>query len=399
MITIERRKYYSPETGSYYPLDAQLNLPKARHSYLLQSWIGRAGSAEAFEPSLALLNEILGQTFKAMTAQRISQRYGEKVEAYYEQKQPIGPESEGACLAVSFDGKGVPIIKSERTGGASEPARLMKGQKRGIKKQATVSVSFSFDPAVRSPEEVAKSLHRRWNGDEREQHKQAQKQVRQQGQLKPRQGQYVHKRAFLGPQKKVLRYGVEDLKERDSQGTKPIIALIDGHQGLVKGVPKALAEAGLFSAALILDIVHVSEYLWKAATALLGETNVKRERWVYDRLLLLLESRVEEVIAEFALIEAPPKAVLVAMGYFQNHRHMMDYKRYLACGYPVSTGLVEGCCGHLVKDRMEGSGMRWSRAGAQHVLDIRAVDKNGDWEDFSRFVKEQGQPPILKHAA
>lgn len=399
MITIERRKYYSPEAGSYYPLDAQLNLPKARHSYLLQSWIGRAASSEAFEPSLALLNEILGQDFKAMTAQRISQRYGEQVGAYYEQKRSVEPEAEGACLGVSFDGKGVPIIKSERTGGASEPARLMKGQKRGIKKQATVSVSFSFDPAVRTPEEVAKSLHRRWGEDERQRRKQAQKQVRQQGQLKPRQAQYVHKRAFLGPQLKALRYGVEALKGRDSQGTKPIIVLIDGHRGLVAGVSKALAEAGLSSAAVILDIVHVSEYLWKAATALLGETNAKRERWVYDRLLLLLESQVEKVMAELAAIEAPPKAVLEAVRYFQNHRHMMDYKRYLACGYPVSTGLVEGCCGHLVKDRMEGSGMRWSRSGAQHILDIRAVDKNGDWEAFSRFVKEQGQPPILKHAA
>jgi hypothetical protein len=399
MITIERSKYYSPETGSYYPLDAQLNLPKARHSYLLQSWIGRAASAEAFEPSLALLNEILCQDFKAMTAQRISQRYGQRVGAYYEQKQPIDPDSEGASLAVSFDGKGVPIIKSERSGGDSEPARLMKGQKRGIKRQATVSVSFSFDPAVRSPEEVAKSLHRRWNGDERAQRKQAQKHRRQQDRLKPRQGQYVHKRAFLGPQKKALRYGVDDIKARDPAGTKAIIALIDGHQGLVAGVPKALAEAALSPAAVILDIVHVSEYLWKAATALLGETNAERERWVYDRLLLLLESRLEEVIAELALIEAPPKAILAAVGYFQNHQHMMDYKRYLACGYPVSTGLVEGSCGHLVKDRMEGSGMRWSRAGAQHVLDLRAVDKNGDWEDFSGFVKEQGQPTILKHAA
>jgi hypothetical protein len=129
--------------------------------------------------------------------------------------------------------------------------------------------------------------------------------------------------------------------------------------------------------------------------------------WVVLLVLTLAEvamslymTNVSKVVLAVGLIlMAIWKAVLVAMGYFQNHRHMMDYKRYLACGYPVSTGLVEGCCGHLVKDRMEGSGMRWSRAGAQHVLDIRAVDKNGDWEDFSRFVKEQGQPPILKHAA
>ena len=397
MITVERRKYYSQETGSYYPLDAQLNLPKARHSYLLQSWIARAASSEAFAPSLALLNEILGQDFKAMTAQRISQRRGAEVAAYYEQNPPV--PTEGAVLGVSFDGKGVPILKIERDGATEERARLMKGQKRGTKKQATVSVSFSFDPAARTPEAVAKSLHRRWSDDEKQVHKSARTHRRERGVLKPGQAQYVHKRAFLGPQTKALGYGMADLKRRDPAGSKPIIVLTDGHRGLVAGVPKALKEAGLSAAAVILDIVHVSEYLWKAANALLGEQSREREAWVYERLLLLLESRVAEVIAEFEQIEGPPKGVLEAVRYFRNHRCMMDYKRYLLCGYPVSTGLVEGCCGHLVKDRMEGSGMRWSRVGAQHVLDIRSVVKNGDWEDFSRFVEERAQPRVFKHAA
>lgn len=397
MITIERSKYYSEETGSYYPLDAQLNLPKARHSYLLQDWIARGATSEAFGPSLALLNEILGQDFKAMTAQRISQHCGAQVQAYYEDKQAA--ETEGAVLAVSFDGKGVPMCKAMPVETTPARARLMKGQKRGTKKQATVSVSFSFDPARRRPEEVAKSLHRRWNEDERQARKRTRRHRRQHDQLKPRQAQYVHRRAFLGPQTKALRYGIEDLKRRDPEASQPIIVLIDGHRGLVAGVPKALAEAGLSAAAMILDLVHVSEYLWKAANALLGEQNPEREGWVYERLLLLLESRLETVLAELEQIEAPPKGVLEAVRYFRNHRHMMDYKHYLACGYPVSTGLVEGCCGHLVKDRMEGSGMRWSRVGAQHVLDLRAVVKNGDWEDFSRFVKERAQPRILKHAA
>jgi hypothetical protein len=392
MITIERRKYYSPETGTYYALDAQLNLPPGRHSYLLQHWMARGGTSEAFEPSLRLLNEILGEDFKAMTAQRISQRRGAEVEAYYEHNPPA--QTDGAVLGVSFDGKGVPILKTERGGATDEPARLMKGQKRGIKKQATVSVSFSFDPGVRTPEEVAKSLHRRWSEEEKQAHQRIDP-----GEPKPREAKYVHKRAFLGPQTKALTYGMQDLKGRDPEGSKPIIVLIDGHRGLVTGVSKALSEAGLRASAVILDIVHVSEYLWKAATGLLGEKSPKREQWVYERLLLVLESRAHEVIAELEQISSPPKGVVEAVRYFRNHVSMMDYKRYLGCGYPVSTGLVEGCCGHLVKDRMEGSGMRWSRAGAQHVLDLRSVEKNGDWDDFGCFVKEQAQPRILKHAA
>ena len=402
-----RRKYHSVQTGSYYPLDAALNLPAERHSYLLQSWMARAATAEAFEPSLRLLNDVLGQDFKAMTAQRISQRYGAQVEAYYQHK-PSVPQ-QGRVLGLSCDGKGVRIVKSERdqtNQGATQAAaaRLMKGQKRGTKKQATVSVSFSFEPEPRAPEEVAKSLHRRWSEDERAARK-AEKQVHRRAQQADEApagtALNVHRRAFLGPQKKAITYGATELKRRDPDGQKPIVVLIDGHRGLVEGFRQVLAQTGLAERveATILDIVHVSEYLWKCANALLGEQHAGRERWVYERLLLILESRLDAVLDELTAVAQPGKALTEAVRYFGNHREMMDYRSYLSKGFPVSTGLVEGTCGHLVKDRMEGSGMRWSLSGAQHMLNTRAVEKNGDWEDFSEFVKEQGQLPLYKMAA
>lgn len=402
---LARRKYHSPETGTYYALDASLNLPAERHSYLLQSWMARAATAEAFEPSLGLLNEVLNQDFKAMTAQRISARYGAQVEAYYGQKPPL-PE-QGQVLGLSFDGKGVRILQGDQPHSV-ERARLMKGQKRGTKKQATVSVSFSFDPAPRQAEDVAKSLHRRWSAEERATRKaarEAQRQARKRAQ-KPDEAEAgtalaVHRRAFLGPQKRAIAYGANEVKRRDPEGRRPIVVLIDGHRALVKGTAEVLAEAGLSGRveATILDIVHVSEYLWKCGTSLLGEQHPEREGWVYERLLLILESRLAEVLDELAALEAPSKAIVEALRYFRNHHEMMDYRSYLAKGFPISTGLVEGTCGHLVKDRMEGSGMRWSQRGAQHILNTRAVEKNGDWEDFSQFVKEQGRSPLYKMAA
>jgi len=403
-----RCKYYSADLGSYYPLDALLNLPCSCHSYLLQSWIARAATSEAFEPSLCLLNEVLDQDFKAMTARRISERYGAQVDAYYDQQSPR--RAQGAVLGLSCDGKGVRIVRSEREQTPQpDAARLMKGQKRGTKKQATVSVSFSFEPAPRTPEEVAKSLHRRWSPEERrarQAKRQAAGQAKTQTALpgeQPPAGTAldVHRRALMGPQKRALAYGATALKRLDPEDRLPIVVLTDGHRALVKGFPEVLAEAGLFERveAMILDIIHVSEYLWKCGNALLGEQHPEREAWVYERLVLILESRLEEVIEELSALEQSKKVIAEALGYFRNHRHMMDYRSYLGRGFPISTGLVEGTCGHLVKDRMEGSGMRWSRAGAQHILDTRAVEKNGDWDDFSAFVKEQGQSPIYQMAA
>ncbi len=73
-----------------------------------------------------------------------------------------------------------------------------------------------------------------------------------------------------------------------------------------------------------------------------------------------------------------------------NHQHMVDYKTYLQKGYPITTGAVESACGHFVKSRMEQNAMHWSKKGAQEMLDIRAIKKNGDWDDYvEKFIKQE----------
>ena len=81
---------------------------------------------------------------------------------------------------------------------------------------------------------------------------------------------------------------------------------------------------------------------------------------------------------------------------------MMRYDIYLEKGYPIATGVIEGTCGSLVKDRMERSGMRWSIDGAQAVLAQRAVVKNGDWNDFFTYYIDKERDrlyPTLDHTA
>ena len=110
------------------------------------------------------------------------------------------------------------------------------------------------------------------------------------------------------------------------------------------------------------------------------------------KLYALLDSKVGYVIGGLKQIRTKnqltphqKKVIKKTITYFENHRHMMDYGTYLEKGYPIATGVVEGTCGSLVKDRMEQSGMRWSIVGAQAVLAQRAVVKNGDWKGFWRF--------------
>ena len=99
------------------------------------------------------------------------------------------------------------------------------------------------------------------------------------------------------------------------------------------------------------------------------------------------------------LLVLKQKQVEKAITYFTNHQHKMDYKTFIEKGYPVSSALVEAACGHLVKERMEQSGMRWSSQGAQNIMDIRAVKLNEDMENFMDFRIKKEQLSAFSYAA
>ena len=67
----------------------------------------------------------------------------------------------------------------------------------------------------------------------------------------------------------------------------------------------------------------------------------------------------------------------------------MNDDEYLAAGWPIGTGVIEGACRHLVKDRCELSGMRWSKEGAEALLQLRSVAENGDWNEFHAYRRAQ----------
>ena len=174
------------------------------------------------------------------------------------------------------------------------------------------------------------------------------------------------------------------------------MALLDGDPYLEDRLRQELALHGMEDRldALILDLIHASEYLWDVSTALYGEKSARRIHWIEEKLYALLEGNVGYLIGGLRqrltknrdrLTSSQKKTLEKTITYFENHRHMMHYDVYLNKGYPIATGVVEGTCGSLVKDRMEQSGMRWSIHGAQAVLAQRAVVKNGDWDSFFTY--------------
>ena len=412
-IQLSRAAYALPDGGYVYPMDAQWNRPEQKYSYLLQRWLQAVASEDDYRESAQRLHELLGLPLVANVPQRLTQAVAEQVESYYEQVEPPAPETEGSHLLISADGKGVRIV-GQRPAAAAEQARPRrgKGEKRGTKKEAVVTVDASFDPVARDPEELVGTIMRGRSPAERQRRQQERRRRREQGLPEPRAPQQSHVRATLRGKDKALGDLARRVKRRDPGGHKPMVVLIDGDPALEQGLRTALRAEGLEDRvdAVIADLWHVMEYVWNVGTTLHGETNPQRSEWVEDKLRALLSGRVGRVIGGFKqmltkgqVTAAQRRALHKTITYLDNHQHMMAYDEYLAKGYPVASGLIEGTCNSLVNDRMEQSGMRWPIDGAEAMLQQRAVKKNGDWNDFWAYridcERDRRYPAIYQRAA
>ncbi len=148
----------------------------------------------------------------------------------------------------------------------------------------------------------------------------------------------------------------------------------------------------------ILDLFHVMERLWTAAHCFHAEGSDAAEEFVADRLRGLLEGRVGHVIGglrqrltKHQLSGSPRKTLESVITYLENNRDHMHYDKYMNPGFPIGSGVAEGACRHLVKDRLEQTGMRWTVQGAQATLHLRATYLNDQWDEFieDRIEREQ----------
>ena len=331
---------------------------------------------DSFGEASVTLNKFLGTGVSPSRFEVVNRESAGSYDGFYEKKECPAPESEGQIHVVGFDGKGVPVIKSEA---AKIQPRLGKGEKRQKKKEAIVGVSYTINPKVRTATEVAENLVY------------PEKIKKKEEGMKPPEirAQNPRRIASLERSKEdVMREIIKDAKTRDPDDKKPLVAVMDGALSLWNLLTMLLMGVNWVG---ILDIIHVVEYLWKVANALYGEGSVEGKKWVYDHLLAILQGRVGAVIGGMKQITnkrklkaSQKKALRDAISYFENHRAWMRYNAYLAAGYPIGSGVIESTCGHTVKSRMEGTGRRWSIKGAESTLLLRSVYTSNDWDDYWR---------------
>jgi hypothetical protein len=189
--------------------------------------------------------------------------------------------------------------------------------------------------------------------------------------------------------------------QRDPKRRKTLICLLDGEAGLW-----SMQIEWLKRAVGILDIFHVLERLWLVAHCLHPEKSRAAEEYVSHHLRMLLEGKVGYVIGNFRRLlstgqvcGSKRKTVQAVITYYENNRQHMRYDEYLAAGYPIGSGVAEGACRHLVKDRLEQTGMRWTVPGAQAMLNTRSLYLNGQWDEFVEYRIQTEQATLYDKIA
>jgi len=376
-IWFRRHYFHAPGHKGVCPLDADLSLPPRCYSDLLRDWAEHSATNESYTESLRGLNHILGLSVSKQALETGIQEDAVDVEAFYEQKETPSAEHEGSILVVQADGKGVPMKRDEPT---VKAARRGKGQKRAKKKEAVVTAIYTIAPYERTPQDVTNALVPKQEQAEQSDDSSSQRPVPV--------GKEV--RATLEGKDVAFARLTQRITQREGTHIGHRVALTDGAESL----QNRMLELPSFT--LVLDIIHAIEYLWNAANALLGETHPQRTDWVRERLLHILSGQtlaviqgLENAMTDASLSSAQREALKTTIGYYRRNAPYMHYDQYLHNGWPIGTGVVEGACGHLVKDRMEQSGMRWTKQGAQSLLDLRAVRINDDWDAYQRFHRQR----------
>ena len=264
----------------------------------------------------------------------------------------------------------------------SEPPQ--EKTKKSRKQMAYVGAVYTIAPFVRTAKQILNEVCRRERAKDRP-HPQNKHVWGEMTRLE--EGELIDGRSSL-----FLHLAVE-CHLRDPNHQKTLICVMDGEESLW-----AAKEEWLDRAVEILDFFHVLEHLWKIKRSL--PKSCPADDFVDHHARMLLEGKVDYVVRNFGRLinewklRGKAKAEMQrGIGYFRRNRERMCYDEYLAKGYPIGSGVAEGTCRNLVKDRMELTGMRWERRGAQSMIHLRALYLNGEWKTFInyRIEKEQKQ--------
>jgi hypothetical protein len=378
---------------AFVPLDNRLQLPDGGYSYLLQTWDAALGVECAFARVQETLRAMLQIRQPVDSLEHNLRHLAGSVEAFRDVRPIPAAEDEGDLFVLSADGKGIVMRR-----GPDDPrpkAHRGKGDKANQKRMAIVGSIYSVDRYPRTPADVTAALFR----DPRDPNAPVASRPAPVGKHVWARLSRAADGALDEPIGAVFTWLRQELNRRRS-GRKTVVCVMDGQEALWAGrerhVPGRVVP--------ILDLLHVTARLWQAGHLFHPERSAAATGFVRERVLRVLQGGVRGVVkglrrmgTTHGLSRAKRKTLRTICGYLASNAERMRYDEYLRKGYPIASGVIEGACRHYVKDRMERSGMRWTKAGAQAMLDVRSEYLNGNWGQFHEFHIDRETRRLYPH--
>jgi len=390
-VTAERMAYRRRECSNLHPADGVLNLPVEQHSHGIRELAAVESSRGSFDEARKAIQRATGVVLGKRQVEELTQRSAVDVEAFYAQADRPSPKRSDP-LVLSFDGKGIvmrPECLREATAQAAAKAkddatgtRVDKDERGNRKRIAEIAAVYDITPVVRTSDDIfVRSGERR---------------------VKPGP---VARGKWLGASvvedaATVIHDGFEEAQRRDPHHRRQWVALVDGANHQIDCI-EAEADARDVEVTILIDCIHVLEYLHKAARCFYPHGGSDADAWVMEKARAILEGNSSTVAASITrkatclgLEDAAREGADRCADYLLNKRDHLDYPTALARGWPIATGIIEGACRHLIGDRLGITGARWGLDGAEAVLKLRAVRTNGDWDAYWAFHLEQERQRI-----
>ena len=365
-----RLAYRNRREANLYPADARWVLPDDPYSLGMRALaafhLAAGGYGQAQEDHQARTGVKIGRAQLAGLAADLAAWTGD----FYEQRA-AGADARlpgGDVLMMQADGKGIALRPEHRAAKGTDAAHP------GIKKMAEIVAVAGFTPAVREPEDIAAPPARR----------------------KARPGPKARDKwvsaSITSDIPAMIGAAFDEADRRDPHRTRQRVFLVDGNKQQITAINDHARERGL-KVPVLIDFIHVSGYLGKAAAALHPGDPAAAARWADGQKLRVLHGRAQAVAATLASVAAHARASArtrhldltdmdKAVTYLTNNRAHMRYDKALEKGWPIATGMIEGACRFVIEDRFGITGARWSPDGAEDILKLRAVVVNGDLDDY-----------------
>lgn len=417
-VTVRRIAYRSRVRGvaGLHWRDAVLNLPPCGYSWRLQRFAEAACRAGSFQHGGGLVLDATGVRIGKRQLEEILARAAAGAQEFAQDRPvPDAPAAAGpdggerrAVLGMSADAKGVPVLPGALRADAARDAakrrkkgekRLGSGEKQAKKRMAETGAVFDSLPPggpARTPQDIM---------------------LRPPG-TPPRTPQAVNKWYTCGITAacaEVITLVFEEADRRDPGRQRDWLALVDGNAHQIDCFTREAAQRGK-DITILIDFIHVLEYLWKAALAFTppGSTRATEEltaAWGLD--ILAGSSRAVAAGITARAAADPPKAggeheknIRRAVHCLQAKEPYLGYPKALASGWPIATGIIEGACRHIIGDRLGITGARWSLPGAQAMLWMRAIAASGDLDPYwtwhiaqehqRNHLSKLQNPPVLR---